>query len=54
MAGIVQLRNDTALRRYCRRLLADGKTRWKPCGACAAALPTSLAAARRRRGEKAG
>ena len=40
MAGLVQLRNDTPGRAYYRRRVAEGKTPWKRCAACAAACPT--------------
>ena len=40
IAGIVQLRHDTAGRAYYRRKLAAGKTSWKRCAACADACPT--------------
>ncbi|WP_318783762.1 transposase [Plantactinospora soyae] len=39
--AIVQLRRDTEGRRYYRRRLAAGKTRWRPYGRSSGACPTS-------------
>jgi transposase len=39
MAGIIQLRHDTAGRACYRRKLAAGKTPWKHSAACGAACP---------------